>query len=116
MFTFNFRCVLSALLISFIAVSLLLPTVSIAQTQPVTVTVTEVTDIELEMDGDVFISPGDLYAVAMINGTKHDTFADHFDFPFELTTGYPVPFGPLVPDPLWVMTQEVPSTSVSSRC
>src|SRR5262245_16626834 len=107
----NFRCVLSALLISVTAVTLLLPTVSNAQTQPVTVTITEVWDINLELDGDVFASPGDFYAVAIINGTKHDTFADHFDFPFELGTGYILPFGPLVPDPPWVMTQEVPSAA-----
>ena len=111
MFTLhNFRRVLSALLLSVTAVTLLLPTISHAQTQPVTVTITEVWDLELGMDGDVFISPGDLYAVAIINGTKHDTFADHFDFPFEPTTGYPVPFGPIYPNPLWVLTQEVPFT------
>lgn len=112
MFTFySFRRVLSVLLMSGTAVTLLLPTVSNAQTQPVTVTVTEVTDINLELDGSVFPSPGDFYAVAIINGTKLNTFADHFDFPFEATTGYPVPFGPLIPDPLWVMTQEVPSAA-----
>ncbi len=111
MFTLhNFRRVLSALLLSVTAVTLLLPTISHAQTKPVTVTITEVWDLELGMDGDVFISPGDLYAVAIINGTKHDTFADHFDFPFEPTTGYPVPFGPIYPNPLWVLTQEVPFT------
>ena len=94
MFTFHsFRCVLSGLLVSFIAVTLLFPTVSIAQTQPVTVFITEVTDIELEIDGDVFISPGDLYAV-VINGTKINTFADHLIF--LLSLGRVILF-PLVP-------------------
>jgi uncharacterized repeat protein (TIGR01451 family) len=111
MFTFNFRCVLSALLISVTAVTLLLPTVSNAQTQPVTVTITEVWDIEGDMDGVVFPSPGDLYAVAIINGTKLNTFDDRFSFPGEPGTGFITPFGPLIPDPLWVMTQEVPSAS-----
>jgi len=103
----NFRYALSALLISVTAVTLLLPTVSNAQTQPVTVTITEVTDINLEFDGDVFISPGDFYAGVIIDGTTLNTFADRFDFPFEFGTGYPVPFGPLTPDPPWILTQDV---------
>ena len=111
MFTLHkFRRALSALLLSVTAVTLLLPTISHAQTQPVTVTITEVWDLAGDMEGDVFPSPGDLYAVAIINGTKHDTFANHFDFPGDIGTGYIFPWGPLFPDPAWVMSQEVPKS------
>jgi uncharacterized repeat protein (TIGR01451 family) len=112
MFTLhNFRRVLSALLIGVTAVTLLLPTISHAQTQPVTVTITEVWDLEGDMDGVVFPSPGDLYAVAIINGTRLSTLADRFSFPGEPGTGYIFPWGPLFPDPSWVMSQEVPSAA-----
>ncbi len=109
MFIFhNFRSVLFGVLVSLTAVTLLFPAVSSAQTQPVTVTITQVTDMNLDFDGDIFASPGDFYAGVVINGTTLNTFDDRFDFPFEFNTGYIVPFGPLIPKPQWILTQDVP--------
>lgn len=111
MFTFQtFQRVRCALLISLGVATTLFPTVSVAQTQPVTVTITEVTDMTLEFDGDIFISPGDFYAGVVINGTTLNTFDDRFDFPFDFGTGYIVPFGPLIPNPQWILTQDVPKS------
>jgi uncharacterized repeat protein (TIGR01451 family) len=101
MFTFHrFRCVLFVLLVGFTAVTLF-PTGSRAQTQPVTVTITQ-----LEQLGDDFdpTSLGDFFAHVTINGVTHSTFDDQFSF----DGGFVVPSGPLIPNPPWVLTEDVP--------
>jgi hypothetical protein len=72
---YGFRRAFSVLLASFIAVPLLFPAVSMAQTRPVIVTITQ-----LEQLGDDFdpFSLGDFYAHVTINGTTHSTLDDRF--------------------------------------
>lgn len=91
---------LSTLFFSSIA-ALLFPTVTLAQTQPVIVKITQI-----EQLGDNFdpTSLGDFYAHVTINGVTHSTFDDRFSF----DGGYIVPSGPLIPNPPWVLTEDVP--------
>jgi len=108
MFTLHrFRCVLFMLFVSTPAMSLLVPTVSLAQTKPVTVSITQVEQIGDDLD---FTSLGDFYAKVTIDGTTQDTRDKRFSFD---DTGFIVPSGPLIPNPAWVLTKDVPSTSSS---
>lgn len=92
------RYVLLILFVSVTAASLY-PAVSRAQTQPVIMRITQIE--QLGDDFDV-ASLGDFYAKVTINGTTQETSGFSFD------GGFIVPSGPLIPNPPWILTQEVP--------
>jgi uncharacterized repeat protein (TIGR01451 family) len=73
--------------------------------QPLTVTITQLEQLGgIEGDG----SWGDFYAKVTINGTPHDNFDQHLDYPLDPFTVYLIPSGPLL-NGTWVLTQDVPS-------
>jgi uncharacterized repeat protein (TIGR01451 family) len=96
------RRLVFALFIGFGAAAALLPAVVVAQTQPVTVTITHIEQIGDDFDP---ISLGDFYAHVTINGTTLSTFDQRFSF----DGGFIVPSGDLIPDPAWVLTRDVDS-------
>ena len=80
------------------------PADAAAQTKPVTVTITQIEQIGDDFD---FTSLGDFYAHVTIDGTTLSTFDDRFSF----DSGFIVPSGPLIPNPAWVLTKQVPFTA-----
>jgi uncharacterized repeat protein (TIGR01451 family) len=105
---YSFFRLFFVLLVSVSIATIFFPTVSGAQTQPVIVRITQIE--QLGDDFDV-ASLGDFYAKVTIDGTTQETSGFSFD------GGFIVPSGPLIPDPPWVLTQDVPLglTSVPVR-
>src|SRR5262245_15855861 len=92
------------------------PHAAAAATVPVTVSITSITQIGLDVDPGIFQGPvGDFYAgVTIDGGPKQDNFADRLDFGFEFGTGFIFPF--FIPlNPPWTFTQDVDSAAGSAN-
>jgi hypothetical protein len=85
-----------------------------AATKPVTITFTKVVHLGDDIDPGITQGPvGDFYAAATINGgPRQHTFADRFDYGFEIGVGYIFPFT-LTPPDSWTITQEVDDSATS---
>ncbi len=83
-------------------------------TVPVTISISSITQLDVEVDPGLFQGPvGDFYAgVTIDGGAKQDNFADRLDFGFEFGVGYIFPFSiPLAP--AWAFTQDADTAAGS---
>lgn len=78
-----------------------------AQTIPMTIRITELVDINLDLDGGLFPSPGDLYAELNIDGVSINNFDDRFSVTPDDGPGFLTPWHYNPTPPAWEFTQEV---------
>jgi hypothetical protein len=75
-----------------LTLAFLLGSASQLQAQPLSFTITELTQIGTDIDGGIFDGPvGDFYAEVTIDGTLISTADDRYDFPLEIGVGYIFP-------------------------
>jgi hypothetical protein len=97
----------AVLVTSFVAAA---PAQGQATQVPVTVTITEITQIGTDIDPGIFQGPvGDFYADVTIDGTSTFNFAFRYDFPVEPGVGYVFPFTLKPPTTEWTFTRTVNS-------